>query len=157
MTEAEAAALVFRLLGARMRSRYELQQALARRGCSDAVGAAVLDDLESRGYVDDAKLAREYCEYRLRDRPLGRVRLERELHKRGLAPLVVSGALEQVFASTDVPGLALEAARSHLAKLQDQPPETARRRLWGFLQRRGFDSDTIRSVVDRLMPPTDAS
>jgi regulatory protein len=44
-----------------------------------------------------------------------------------------------------------ELARNRLGRLGNLAPETAYRRLLGFLQRRGYDGETARTVCRRVL------
>jgi SOS response regulatory protein OraA/RecX len=73
-----------------------------------------------------------------------------ELKEKGILAETISAALEAV----DEEDAAMRAARAASRRLHGLPSEEFRRRLGGYLARRGFDYATIRPVVDRLWSET---
>lgn len=148
--QAREAAL--RLLAHRPRSRSELADRLRRRDVPGPVIRACLDALEDQGLVDDAAFARAWIRDRLRLKPRGRAALLSELRRKGLATAVAREAVDEVFRDEEVQDveLAVEAALGWLRRQGPRirtalreppfsdPREKARRRLLGYLARRGF-------------------
>lgn len=145
-----------RLLAYRARSREELRRRLRRRDYADAVIEACLSRLEEQGYIDDADFARAFIRDRLRLRPGGRYGLERELRSRGVATETARRAIQQVFGEEEVneEALALEEAERWMrgkGRRAAADPVAGRRRLHGFLSRRGFDPASIRLAIDAVL------
>jgi regulatory protein len=145
-----ARAVALDLLSRRAWSRRELDERLARRGAPAAVAEAVLDELQTRGYVDDGAFARAWVESRARGRRLGSRRLREELGAKGIARPLAEAAL----AATGV--LEDEEARAHAVAARRFPafrradPAGAGRRLYGYLSRRGFPPAVVRRVMRRV-------
>src|ERR1700752_2178225 len=81
---AKARELVFqraaKLLAAKQRSVEELREKLSTtRGATKALVDEAIARLREYGYLDDAKYAQSYASLRLRERPIGRRRLQRDL------------------------------------------------------------------------------
>lgn len=152
------------LLSVRARSRKELADRLRRKDFSRAVVRTCLDELEAAGWVDDEAFARGLVRDRLRLRPRGPGRMAQELRSKGVSEAVAREAVDEVFdeESVSVPALALDVARGWLrrqgpavreALLSDEwhdDREKARRRLHGFLARRGFTGAVARSALEAL-------
>jgi regulatory protein len=69
-----------KLLAAKQRSVEELREKLSTtRGATKAMVDEAIGRLREYGYLDDAKFAQSYASLRLRERPIGRRRLERDL------------------------------------------------------------------------------
>jgi regulatory protein len=139
-------------LGARLHSRAELRKKLVRREYGDPVIDSVLDDLARMGYVDDARFAKTKALSAAEHKHHGRRRAYMELIKAGVKKDIADAALDEVY---DDKSDSLAAAR-HLAEkkapsLRKLDPLTARRRLAGMLQRRGFDYETIKPVIDQTL------
>ena len=156
----EAKAIALRLLQRRLRSQAELESALRRRGVSRHVAAVVMADLARAGWIDDARFAQALVRDRLALRPSGQRRLRAELLARGVAPEVTDAAIRGLLSTADEEGLAVAQARLRLRRLAGLPPEVARRRLIGWLQRRGFAGGaivkTLRALRDALPDEVDA-
>jgi regulatory protein len=139
-------------LGSRLHSRAELRKKLVRREYGDQVIDSVLDDLARMGYLDDARFAKTRALSAAEHKHHGRRRAYMELIKAGVKKDVADAALDEVY---DDKGDTLAAARLLAEKkapsLKKLDPLTARRRLAGMLQRRGFDYETIKPVIDQVL------
>lgn len=142
----------FRFLGVRPRSQREVRDRLLRAGFAEAVVAQVEAKLARLGLVDDAAFARYWVEQRQSFRPRGARLLERELRLKGVDPEL---AAETALAAGDPTAAAEQAARKKAAALQRLPDREFRQKLGAFLARRGFDWETIKTVVDRLRAEPD--
>ena len=138
-------------LGSRLHGRAELRKKLARREYGDAVVDAVLDDLARMNYLDDARFAQTKALSAAQHKHHGRRRAFMELIKSGVKGDVADKALADVYAGHDSTAVARELARKQLPRLRKLEPLVARRRLVGMLQRRGFDYESIKPVVDEVL------
>ena len=148
IARATNAALVF--LGYRARSEREVRDRLARKGYPPETVAAVIERLTGWGYVDDADFARFWTENRVQHKPRGRRLLEQELRHKGVAPEVVRDTLDEAELDDEATALALAQDRLRRGAGSDLDQEAQRRRLAGFLARRGYDYDVVRRVLKRL-------
>jgi len=149
----EALGRAFRYLGHRARSRAELERYLGRRGYEDAVVAATLGRCEALGYVDDRAFATSWVRDRIRLKPRGIARLRSELRKKGVSAADAEAGIGRAFEEEGVTErdlLERAAGKKWRARRTDDPLK-ARRRLSGYLRRRGFPGHDIREVVDRLV------
>jgi regulatory protein len=142
-------------VGSRPHSRSELHKKLMKREYGEAVIAHVLDELERLNYVDDARFAATKALGAAERKHHGRRRAFVELRKAGVKSDVANAALDTVYDSTDTTAIARQLVEKQLPRLKKLDPQTARRRLVGMLQRRGFDYDDIKPVVDQAFRPTD--
>ncbi|MGH7670341.1 MAG: regulatory protein RecX [Gemmatimonadaceae bacterium] len=140
------------LLAARARSRVELRRLLLRKGEPANDVDRVLDRLEGAGYLDDADFARQFARTKALGSGMSRRRVQQELIRRGVDRGVANAAIEDVFADEAVNELETveRVARKKLRTLAHFDQQTRRRRLYGFLARRGFESEEIRDVLRRL-------
>ena len=144
------------LLEVRARSRREIETRLTQKGYEEEVIAQVLEKLTRLELLDDAQFAAQWVEARSRSggsRPIGKRRLTQELFVKGVAKEQVAEAVGRV---TDTQELALarDAARK---KVRAVPTErdalhAERRKLMGFLQRRGFGWETVKLVTRESLP-----
>ena len=140
-----------RFLESRLHSRAELRRKLARREYGDAVLDATLDDLTRLGYVNDARFAQTKALSAAQNKHHGKHRAMLELFKAGVAGETAHRAVEDVYDVTDSTGIARALAIKQAPRLRKLDPIVARRRLVGMLQRRGFDYDSIRPVIDEVL------
>ena len=142
-------------LQSRLHSRSELKRKLTRREYGEAVVAAVLDDLARLGYVNDEQFAKTKALSAAQHKHHGRRRAFMELLKSGVKGEVADQALDDVYGKHDSTAVARQLAKKQLPRLKKLDPLVARRRLVGMLQRRGFDYDSIRPVVDEVLGHAD--
>lgn len=139
-----------RLVAYRARSEAEIRQRLARKGFSSfAVDIAVTKMREWR-YIDDGEFARQWVENRGSHRPRSTTLMKHELATKGIDAATAERVVDE--AGIDDYGVALDLARKWLPRIEKEDRETQRRRLTGYLQRRGFNWDVVRHVLDESLP-----
>ena len=109
---------------------------------------AVVADMVTRGYVDDAAFARHFVETRAA-RGYGAARLAAELYARGIASAVVTAALSDLGGDTQLEK-ALALGERRMAVLRRTAGDRAGARLRDYLLRRGFSGAVVMRVVRRL-------
>lgn len=144
------------LLEVRARSRREIETRLTQKGYEEEVIAQVLEKLTRLELLDDAQFAAQWVEARSRSggsRPIGKRRLTQELFVKGVAKEQVAEAVGRV---TDTQELALarDAARKRVRAVPTERDalQAERRKLMGFLQRRGFGWETVKLVTRESLP-----
>lgn len=140
------------LLAFRARSARELQRRLTMKGESRERAERVIAKLRDVGLINDADFARQVVRTKIAAGASKR-RLQQELFKRGVARDVADQAVDEVLEdeSVDPVVVAERVARKRLPSLASADAATQRRRLYAFLARRGHDSETIRTVMDRVL------
>ena len=146
-------ALLF--LSYRARSESEIRSNLHKHEFPEAVIEATLDRLRQDGFANDVQFAQAWVENRNTFRPRGRRALALELRQKGIGDDVIQSALEGI----DEEQLATDAARQKAGKLQTREWNLFRKKLSGFLARRGFSYSIINPIVmqvwDELHPQTE--
>src|SRR3990172_7469450 len=139
-------------LARRARSSAELTRWLAQRDHSPEHVARTIERLTAVGLLDDAAYARSLARSRATGRGMSRRRIQAELARRGVARAQVDAAIAEVMADEDVDERALveAAAAKKLRALATLAPDVRRRRLYGFLTRRGYAQDLVRETVAKL-------
>ena len=140
-------------LARRPYARAELGQHLQRKGFTEPVVTAALDRLAERGYLDDLAYARSFVRSRMTGRAYGPRRVRTELVRRGVASVLVEQVLAEhaVDAEVGPEDGALVAGRRRMGALRGLAPDVARRRLVGWLVRRGFGVGESVAVARRLL------
>jgi regulatory protein len=147
--------IALRFLGTRPRTRWELERRLRAAGAGDDVLDAVLGRLAELGYLDDDAFARYWAEQRDRHAPRGRRLVDAELRQRGVPRDVIerlrSEPTERLPEDKALPQTEAQRARialtSHLRGRPLPDDRKALQRIGIFLMRRGFDPETVRSVL----------
>jgi regulatory protein len=136
-------------------SSEELRRRLARRGYPPEKISAVLARLTASRYLDDVEYARAWARSRAHRRSLGPTRLAQELRAKGLAEGDIARALREAYTERGAREVAEAAALRKLPALQGLSPDVARRRLGGYLSRRGFAAEIILALCRKHFPHGD--
>ncbi len=147
-TRAKEKALLY--LSHRDLSIEEMRKKLALKRFPDRVIQRILDDLKRVGLLDDRKFALSYGNARLRARSMGKRILRQELLMKGLAEDVVNEAVEAVYADRSEEEMCRQIVESRLKKMKNVS-RTSRKKIAGFLLRRGFDWDTIHTALPETL------
>lgn len=130
-------------LSYRPRSEKEVRQNLKKHEYNQAVIDEIIDRLVRGKLVDDANFAELWVENRSEFRPRGSRMLRSELRQKGITDRVIEDALSDL----DETNLALKAARKKSRSYRDLDQDEFRKKLYGFLARRGFHYGVISEVV----------
>jgi regulatory protein len=137
----------YRYLSVRPRSRTEVERKLTEKAFADSVVQTVLADLARLGYINDRNFAGQWARSRIRLRGFGRRRIEQELREKGISRDIIRDTLAGLFRDSPEIDVARREAEKKLRTLVRFEPEVRRRRLAGFLERKGFSSEIIRSII----------
>jgi len=114
----------------------------------------VMDRLRELGYVDDTKFVQWWIEQRSNFRQKGKCLLIQELRQKGVPQTVIEEVWEAQNTNLE-PYNELEAAKravvKKLAIWRHLPPLERKKKLYGFLGRRGFSASIIHRVIDELV------
>ena len=141
-----------KLLAAKQRSVEELREKLSTtRGATKAIVDEAIERLREYGYLDDAKFAQSYASLRLRERPLGRRRLERDLWVKKVDKGTAETALDEVFESMPEAEL-IDRAIAKRVRVRGKPKtrEDAKK-LFDHLLRQGFEFELVSEKVRALV------
>ncbi len=133
-------------LGYRPRSESEIRERLQRRGFDNGSIEAVVTRLRERGLVDDVSFAQFWKENRDSFSPRSQRLTKLELKQKGVA----SDIIDQVVSAVDDNENAYQAALSRGRNLPRAEYQDFRRRLGGYLKRRGFSYEVIKHAVERV-------
>ena len=142
-----------RLLERVRRTRADLARRLLDKGYAAATVEQALDRLAGVGLVDDVEYACAFLRGRAQRRPAGRRRLEQELRARGVAAADIAAALTReggAAAGRDPAEGARRVVALAARRYRALEPGTRRRRLYALLVRRGFERETIETVLGAL-------
>jgi len=134
-----------RFLSYRPRSRMEVERYLHDKGMSDEAIAHVVARLEQMNYLDDEAFARFWVENREQFRPRSRRALRYELRQKGVDPRIITRVLSEV----DEEEAAWRVIERRLPRWAGLERNELRRKITGYLSRRGFDYELIVSIFER--------
>ena len=130
-----------RLLSQREHSRQELERKLAAHETEPGQLAQALDELQAKGFINEARVIESVVHRRASK--LGTARVKQELAAKGLSGEAVTEALENL-RSTEL-DRAREVWRRKFGTPATDPGEKARH--VRFLVSRGFAAEVVRRVV----------
>ena len=117
----------------------------------------ILLRLTELGYVDDDKFTMWWISSRRSNKPKGIRIIKRELIAKGVERQTIekiSGTVSQplpgVAADNPEYKIALRAVGSKLRIWHKLPKTELKKKVYGFLGRRGFDNDTVFAVIDEI-------
>lgn len=146
---AEARAYALKLLNYRSRSRREILDKLKRKGFEDTHIKNAIRFLEDTGLINDEELASQLFRYSLENKSLGKKGIIMLLARRGIDKEIIDRTILNHSVEMDVK-TAEAFVKRRLNTLKNYPEEVIKRRLWGMLRRRGFSSNVIYKVIDKL-------
>jgi regulatory protein len=134
----------YRFLGRRDRTVAEVRKHLLAKEADAEVVHAVLEELATQGYLDDARYAERFADDRRRLDGWGPDRIARRLADTGVARAHIDAALAGRDHASD-----LETAVELLQRRLREPPEDdrSRERALGFLVRKGYDLELAYDAV----------
>ena len=130
-------------------TKSEIERQLQREGFSSDAIETSIEELIRSGHIRDRKYAENWIVRRQKSNPRGKTLLKRELVDKGID----RETAEQVIATVeteDETKVALEIAQKRAKQYKRLPTHVAKRRLHGFLARRGFGSDIVRQVLEQI-------
>ena len=140
----------FLLLAVRARSARELVQRLIQKSFSPDLIDETLLDFQAKGYQSDEQFARLFADAKWSHSGWGPSRVRRELGARGIAPDLIDLVVGETYGEVDLVAGILPLARKRWRSTANLPMVKRRNRLTGFLQRRGYDWETIGRVLEQL-------
>jgi regulatory protein len=133
-----------KLLAAKPRSIEELRERLLEKHWTDEAAADyALAKLKEYGYLDDERFAFGFASYRVRQKPVGRQRLARDLQTKKISKETADAALELVYQETPEEELIQRAIEKRI-RLRGRPTTRQETKsLYDHLLRLGFTYDLI--------------
>lgn len=132
-------------VGFRPRSVKEVKQKLKQKGYEPEQIDHAVSSLEKQSYLNDLEFGKQWAEQRVTLHKKGRKWVEMELAGKGLNKDTIAKAVSEIDESSEfesAKGLAMKKW-----KLMKDDPEGKKRKLYGFLLRRGYSSSLVSMVM----------
>lgn len=138
-----------KLLAMRPHSVKELETKLAVKGFDEGEINGAVEWLSQRGYLNDGEFGIIYAKARVARARVGSARLKMDLKAKGLDGEVVDSALASVYGSDGSElAVALDAAKRKARSLAPGiGEESARKKIFDHLARKGFSAELARRIV----------
>jgi regulatory protein len=132
-------------LNYRPRSENEVRKNLKKKNIKEEVIDEVIDHLQRGGLINDLNFAKLWVENRSEFRPRGSRALRMELRQKGIHDEIIETAITDI----DEDNLAYLAAKKQARKYRQLEWQDFRKKMFGFLARRGFDYGIISTIVPK--------
>jgi regulatory protein len=139
--------LAVRALARSDRTKAQIERMLAAKGASPSQVRVAIRRLISSKYLDDVAFAARWADRRLARMPMGRARLQDELLATGCPEHIVQATLQATYRKVSERDLAMQV----VAMAGQASSARTRDRLARLLSQRGFDEDTIETVMGPMM------
>ncbi len=142
---------VWRLIKFRMRSEAEIRRRLADKKYDAPVIEELIAYFNNLGYINDREFAASWMRARL-SKPLGLRVVQAELKKKGIDSRIIDELLSEKKNAVNEPAVVEELAGRQYNRLKEKKdsPDKIRRKLYGYLMRRGFSTDTVIEIINKL-------
>lgn len=128
-----------------MKTEHQLRQIMLRRELPEEIFEPLLERFKEAQLIDDRQYAASYVSSRtLAGKSVNAIR--RELRTRGVAQQYIEAATEDISVDDEI-ARAIELAQSRLRRMSGLDEQVIRRRLHGFLARRGFSAQVISAAM----------
>ena len=143
----------FRYLGRRQHSTSELRIKLKQKRYETELINEVLDDLKKKNFLDDTKFAEMFVEEKMKLKLWGEQKLRSELVKRGIKSEIITDVLANKISEEDKLNNAMIIAskKYDTFKNRKMDKDVIKRKLFTFLNSRGYNYDVIKEVYDELI------
>ena len=130
----------------------EMTTLLERREIEPDEVEAEIARLAGVGLLDDQALAENLVRTLQERKGLGRSAVSAELRRRKVDPIAIEQALDAIDTDDELER-AIEVATKRAGQLSSYDPETAKRRLGAYLQRRGYSGSVFSAAMDAALRP----
>ena len=138
----------FRFLSYRSRSVLEVKRKLQEKEFSPHTITATLSRLMELGYLNDQEYAVTVARSSIENKQWGPIRIHDALLKKGIAKDIIDNTLEELTKNYDLIRVARLAFDSKFSLTPEQlAEEKTRRKVMGYLKRKGFSWNTILAVI----------
>lgn len=129
----------------------QIKQKLRTLNYSEEEITTAVDFLKDFNLVNDAKFAENFVKDYIKRKPSGKSRVKTELYKRGVHLEIIEKVLKKSYPEGSIMKFANLAAEKKLRAIQHKPSDKQRSSLISYLQRQGFEWDTIKIVIENIL------
>ncbi len=133
-------------------ARADLIARIIKRGHAEETAQQIADELERIGIVNEQAYAESVARTIIRDKPAGARLIEHKLRQRKVDPKAIAQVKAQLADSHDELASATQLATKRAAQLMPRvDAQTARRRIFAQLARRGFPPNICAEATNRAV------
>jgi regulatory protein len=136
-------------LSGRSRSCHEMQVYLKKKGFNNEHIQSVIEKLTERGYLNDYDFALSFIKNRISMKKYGKEKIKRDLYLKGIDRNIIDETMEQCNANIVDEDALFSLARKKYDAVKDK--KNSYMKAAAFLKGRGFDYDSIRKALARVI------
>ena len=136
-----------RFLSYRPRSEKEVRDYLQKKGGPIGTTEGIISELKKQDLIDDRAFTEWWLEQRKTFRPRGKFALMMELKQKGIDEELIKDALERLIDEASLVKRLIEKRAKNYKNLDQR---SFRRKMIGFLARRGFNWPIIQKVLEEM-------
>jgi len=129
-----------------IKSKKQLADILVAREIPDEIAHPLLDRFEDAGLINDATFAEAVVSSRTNTKGLSKAAIQRELRQKGVDEEIILNSTSYLDTEADYER-ALALVERRLRSMTSLQPEVRKRRLAGYLQRKGYSSAVVFSAI----------
>ncbi|OGH11707.1 MAG: hypothetical protein A3B38_03400 [Candidatus Levybacteria bacterium RIFCSPLOWO2_01_FULL_36_13] len=142
----------YRFLSYRQRSIKEVDDYLAKKKASSLDSKRIINKLKEQKFLDDFEFAKWWIEQRSKIKPKAHRIIKFELKQKGIDKELIEDLFEDGEDLKSDLEKALDLAGRKIARYKNLDRQKIYEKMGRFLASKGFDWDTIKKVVDQLIP-----
>jgi regulatory protein len=143
-------------LSFRPRSEKEMRDYLTKKKCDEQTAQKIIESLLRSKFLDDEEFARRFIEQRTKIKPKANRVIKYELKQKGIARELIDQIFDATHGAEDAKASdfskALDLAQRKMpryARIEDK--RKVYEKLGRYLASKGFDWDTVKAVIDRVL------
>jgi regulatory protein len=144
----EAKDVALRFLSFQRRTEKQIREKLQKKGFDEKTIKATIDKLKEFDLINDFEFATSWVKDRLAFKPRGKKLLRQELYKKGISKDIIEQVTQDLCQGEDKS--ALELLKKIKKRYKGLEPKVAKRRMFGFLLRRGFSYETTKKALNQV-------
>ena len=143
----------FKFLSYRPRSEKEVRRYLVKKKADDLTLERIINSLKEHNFINDFDFTKWWIEQRTKFRPKAARLIKIELLQKGIDKDLIEEILQDKTIQTETDlDKAKKIAQKKILRYKNEEPQKKYEKMVRFLASRGFDWDTIKEVVDQLVP-----
>lgn len=143
---------LLRLLGRRHHAAAELDRKARQKGYEAAVIADVIAELREKQYLDDEAFARQFAADKLEFRQWGPVKVRAALIEKGVGAEVAGRVTERLTGDLELEKICVDLALKRTRHfLRERDDYRRRQKVAAYLQRKGFDFETVNRALPEIL------
>lgn len=139
----------FLLLKFRPRSEKEICLRLRKKKFTTETIDKTLSFLKDKGFINDGDFARAWVEARLK-KPFGIRRISQELRLKGIDRPLIDCQIDRIKQAYPEKEIVSKIVLKKLKAMKGVAPDKIKRRVYGYLLRRGFSPDIVIETLSKI-------